>query len=127
MANWRWIVMTLGVGGALSGCTLNDIIDGAIHDCPDPGQRDVPLPSGGYSPASYFRLVLWDGERLFTGEFPHGAVDPAQEPPPDVPHGEAVPSARLSVDREAGIIVRSYLDLDGHLVEERWQIRGEGP
>jgi hypothetical protein len=123
----RWIVMTLGVGGLLPGCTLNDIIDGAAHNCLDPSQRDVQMPSGGYSPASYIRLVLWDGERLFTGEFPHGAVDPTKENPPQVPNGEPIPSTRLAVDRKEGVIVRSYLDTEGRLVEERWRIRGEAP
>jgi YD repeat-containing protein len=50
------------------------------------------------------------------------AYDASEYPMP----GQAIPSATLRVDRGAGIVIRSYRDAEGRLVEEHWRI-GETP
>ena len=107
--------------------------------CPPVGLQRVDVPNGEYSPAVAHWNARTAGAPFFTTKFPRGAPDPTlavatvitdQAPAYDAfeypAPGEAISSAILRVDRGAGIVVRTYRDAEGRLVEEHWRI-GESP
>lgn len=98
---------------------------GETPPCPEVTEHVVALPSGPFGPAVSDRILdPVDGEPLPGGPFPRGATDPDFEPSSDVttPGGTAVPSARILVDRAAHLVVRTYVDDEGRMVEERWNM-----
>lgn len=112
----------------LVGCSITS-------SCPIVSKQTVDLPNGEYTPAVAHRNSRTTGAPFFTTEFPRGTADPMlavgtiitdQAPAYDASEyptpGEAIPSATLRVDRGAGIVIRSYQDADGRLVEEHWRI-----
>lgn len=116
----------------LVGCSITS-------HCPIVSKQTVDLPNGEYTPAVAHRSARTTGAPFFTTEFPRGTADstlavgtiitdqaPAYDASEYPAPGEAIPSATLRVDRGAGIVVRSYRDADGRLVEEHWRI-GETP
>lgn len=113
---WGWAgVMILAADLAL-GCSES------LPPCPEFDTHVVPLPSATFEPALTNHYLDDDPEALFEGSFPGGAVSPNVDVDPDevAPGGTAVPSARLVIDREARVLIRSYIDDQGRTVEERW-------
>jgi hypothetical protein len=92
-----------------------------------PQSAVVDMPSGEFAPAVLSRWVEeldgTDVDDASPGSFPHGAIDGGEPEDEDLPAGESLPTARLDIDTEQGIVVRSYVDDDGRTVEERWRFR----
>jgi hypothetical protein len=97
-----------------------------------PASDTVTMPSGEFSPANSGRWVekengedVEDAEDAVPERFPHGAIGGDEIEDARLPPGEPILSARLSIDREDGIVIRTYVDDDGRTVEERWRFREE--
>jgi len=100
-----------------------------LPPCEEPMEFLASVPSGTFAPAVTNRVVQVDGELLFEGSFPRGALDPSVDADPEdiTPGGTAVPSARLEIDRPGLSLVRSYIDDQGRLVEETWRMQAVEP
>jgi len=105
--------------------------------CPPAEQLTVHIPSGTFAPAIAHHSMKTVGAPFFASTFPRGTADPTlaastalgEKPPPPYDPGdfpgtaETVPSAVLAVDPEARIVVRSYVNAYGQLIEERWRFK----
>jgi len=105
--------------------------------CDDPLSAPiVRMPSGTFSPAATAPSV-----QASTGpdgrDFPRGALGVLDSAggeggeggegggggaPSLPPSWDVIPSASLEVDRDAGLVIRRYLDEQGRQVEERYRI-----
>jgi|GEM_PF-5937948 len=116
---------------ALAGCTNE------IQPCPDVFDTWVDIPTGTFAPAEARHVEFMEGLPSFAPTFPRGTIDPtiaaettisAGLPPYDASAfsgpAQAVPSAAITVDHALGIVTRSYMDVQGRFVQERWRVRG---
>lgn len=103
------------------------------------GGAYIEVPSGDFAAPQIRIREQTSGEPFFSGTYPHGrlSTEPAlsaggmggagEEPVATYPATVTVPSARLVIDRDEGIVTRSYLDAAGRSVVERYRIGGAGP
>lgn len=130
--------------GAMGGAKLATLVTTLLlvgcaitARCPDVDEQKIELPNGIFSPAVVHRHAGTVGAPFFTTTFPRGATDPTLEVStvitddapayraPDYPHpGEAISSALLRIDHRTGVVLRSYRNEQGQLVEEAWRMQG---
>jgi hypothetical protein len=128
---WLDCARAAGAVTALAGCS-ND-----IQACPDLFDTWVDVPSGTFAPAEARHVEFMEGLPSFAPTFPRGTIDPTIAADTAISGGlppydasaysappQAVPSAAITVDHTLGIVTRSYTDVQGHFVQERWRVRG---